>query len=60
MGAQTQLFRNYVDGPNIRLELPFHNNFADNYSIVAFADGYEQAGLQPVRIGPERSSPIGI
>jgi len=51
-GAQTQLFRNYVDGPNLRLELPFHNNFADNYSIVAFADGYEQAGLQPVRIGP--------
>jgi len=51
-GSQNQLFRNFVDGPNITLELPFHNNFADNYSIVAFADGYEQAGFQPVGIAP--------
>jgi hypothetical protein len=51
-GAQNQLFRDDVAGPNVKLELPFHNNFADNYSIVAFADGYEQAGFQPVRIGP--------
>jgi hypothetical protein len=51
-GAQNQLFRNYVIGPGVKFELPFHNNFADNYSIVAFADGYEQAGFQPVAIGP--------
>ncbi len=51
-GAQHQLFRDFVDGPNVTLELPFHNSFADNYSIVAFADGCEQAGFQPVRIGP--------
>src|SRR5580704_19204554 len=51
-GAQNQLFRNDVDGPSVKLELPFHNNFADDYSIVASADGYEQAGFQPVTIGP--------
>jgi hypothetical protein len=51
-GAQNQLFRDFVGAPNVSLELPFHNNFADNYSIVAFADGHEQAGFQPVRIGP--------
>lgn len=51
-GAQNQLFRNSVDAPNVTLQLPFHNNFTDDYSIVAFADGYEQAGFQPVRIGP--------
>jgi hypothetical protein len=51
-GAQNQLFRDYVNGPSVRMELPFHNNFADNYSIVAFVDGYEQAGFQPVTIGP--------
>ena len=51
-GAQNQLFRNYVNGPSVQLELPFHNNFADNYSIVAFVDKYEQAGFQPVAIGP--------
>jgi len=51
-GAQNQLFRNFVDGPSVRLELPFHNNFADNYAIVASADGYEQAGFQPVAVAP--------
>jgi hypothetical protein len=50
-GAQNQLYRNYVDGPSVQLELPFHNNFADNYSIISFAGGYEQAGFQPVTIG---------
>lgn len=51
-GAQNQLFRNFVDGPSIQFELPFHNNFADSYAVIAFADGYEQAGFQPVQIGP--------
>lgn len=51
-GAQNQLFRKYLAGPSFTLDLPFHNNFADNYSIVAWADGYEQAGFQPVSIGP--------
>ncbi len=52
-GAQNQLFRDYISGPSVALKLPFHNNFADNYSIVAWADGYEQAGFQPVTISPE-------
>lgn len=51
-GAQNQLFRDFIDGPTAKLELPFHNNFADNYAIIAFADGYEQAGFQPIAIGP--------
>jgi hypothetical protein len=59
-GAQNQLFRNYVNGPGVKLELPFHNNFADNYSIVAFADGYEQAGFQPVAIGPNAPDQLDL
>ena len=51
-GAQNQLFRDFVSGPSIALTLPFHNNFADNYSIVGWADGFEQSGFQPVHIGP--------
>jgi hypothetical protein len=51
-GAQNQLFRDFVRSSSVTLELPFHNNFADNYSIIAFADGHEQAGFQPVHIGP--------
>jgi len=59
-GAQNQLFRDYVNGPSVKLELPFHNNFADAYSIVAFADGYEQAGFQPVAIGPNAPAQLDL
>jgi hypothetical protein len=59
-GAQNQLFRDFVNGPSVQLELPFHNNFADNYSIVAFADGYEQAGFQPVAIGPNAPAQLDL
>jgi hypothetical protein len=51
-GAQNQLYRDYVGGPSVTLKLPFHNNFADNYSIVVWAKEYEQAGFQPVKISP--------
>ncbi len=57
-GAQNELFRSFVDAPSVKLELPFHNNFADNYTIVAFTDGFEQAGFQPVRVGP--NAPIEL
>ncbi len=59
-GAQNQLFRNFVNGPSIKLELPFHNNFTDKYSIVGFADGYEQAGFQPVAIGPNAPGQLDL
>jgi hypothetical protein len=59
-GAQNQLFRDFVNGPSVKLELPFHNNFADNYSIVTFADGYEQAGFQPVTIGPNAPGQLDL
>jgi hypothetical protein len=59
-GAQNQLLRDFVNGPSVQLELPFHNNFADNYAIVAFADGYEQAGFQPVAIGPNAPGQLDL
>jgi hypothetical protein len=59
-GAQNQLFRDFVNGPSIKLELPFHNNFADDYSIVAFTHGYEQAGFQPVAIGPNAPEQLDL
>jgi hypothetical protein len=30
--------------------LRFFNNFGDNYTVIAFADGYSQAGFTPVRL----------
>ena len=59
-GAQNQLFRDFVNGPSVKFELPFHNNFADNYSIVAFVDDHEQAGFQPVAIGPNAPAQLDL
>jgi hypothetical protein len=59
-GAQNQLFRDFVNGPSVKFELPFHNNFADNYSIVAFVDKHEQAGFQPVAIGPNAPAQLDL
>ncbi len=59
-GAQNLLFRKTVDGPSIDLELPFHNSPVDQYSIVAFVDGYEQAGFQPVAVSPNVHGSIDL
>ncbi|HEX4230725.1 MAG TPA: hypothetical protein VHZ07_18760 [Bryobacteraceae bacterium] len=59
-GAQNELLRQDIGGPNITLQLPVHNNFADNYTIIAFTDGYEQAGFQPVRIGPHAPQTLDL
>jgi hypothetical protein len=59
-GAQNQLFRNFVNSPSVTFEVPFHNNFADHYSIIAFADGYEQAGFQPVAIVPNAPGQLDL
>ncbi|HXM43011.1 MAG TPA: hypothetical protein VN924_17285 [Bryobacteraceae bacterium] len=51
-GAQNLLFRDYVAGPGKTFALPFHDDPDDDCSIVAFANGYQQAGFQPVTISP--------
>jgi len=52
-GNQQQVFRDYVDKPGLTLNgLPFHNNFGDNYTVVAWAKGYAQAGFTPVKVTP--------
>lgn len=59
-GAQNQLFRDFINGASTTFELPFHGNFADSYSVIAFASKYEQAGFQPVQIGPNASSQLDL
>ena len=50
-GNQKQLVADFFDKPNIFLQnLPFSDNLADNYTLIAFADGYQQAGFTPVPI----------
>jgi hypothetical protein len=50
-GNNSVLFRDYRS-PGAQFNLPFYDNFGDNYSVVAFANGYDQAGFTPVKCSP--------
>ncbi len=41
----------YASGTTFKV--PFYDNFGDNYTVVAFTDGYEQAGFTPVKCSPQ-------
>ena len=38
--------------PNTVFDVPFYDNFGDNYTALAFADGYNQAGFTPIACSP--------
>ena len=46
---QKQVFVGERKTPSISFVLPFHDNFLDTYAVIAFSDGYRQAGVTPVR-----------
>jgi hypothetical protein len=41
-------------------DVPFFDNFGDNYTVIAFRDGYEQAGFMPVKCSPDAPQTIDI
>src|ERR1035441_3362109 len=47
-GNQKQLLAKEIRLPSLKVtDLPFYNNFGDNYTVVVSADGYRQAGFTP-------------
>lgn len=49
-GNQTQRFRDYVKGNTTVFDLPCFGNFGDNYTVLVWAEGYQQAGFAPVAL----------
>jgi hypothetical protein len=49
-GNQTQHIRNYYPENDITFSLPFFDNFGDDYTVVVWAQGYQQAGFSPVEL----------
>ena len=50
-GNQNQVSADFHEGPSILFrDLPFYDNFGDNYTVIVSADGYIQAGFTPVRL----------
>ena len=52
-GNQKQWVRKEVATPSLKATgLPFFDNFGDNYCVLAYADGFQQAGFVPVKLSP--------
>lgn len=58
-GNAKQLERNYF-ASGTTFHLPFYDNAGDNFTVLAFADGYQQAGFTPVRCSPELPQTLDI
>ena len=50
-GNQKQILNQFYTVPNILVEgLPIYNNFGDNYTVLASAKGYKDAGFTPIKM----------
>ena len=59
-GFQKQFRRDFFRGPQLLFDVPFFNNLGDNYTVIAFADGYKQAGFSPVKISANLQQTIDL
>jgi hypothetical protein len=52
-GNKKQVHRDFHEQPSISFQnLPVFDNFGDNYTFLASADHYQDAGFSPVKISP--------
>jgi hypothetical protein len=60
-GNQKQVHRDHHSASSIVFkDLPFSNNFIDNYTVVASASKHEQVGFTPVPISPQMLAPVDL
>jgi hypothetical protein len=59
-GNRTQQIRDYYEANDITFDLPFFDNFGDNYTVVVWAKGYRQAGFTPVMLSEQYLKTLDI
>jgi hypothetical protein len=59
-GTQVQRVRNFFDDSQIDFDLPFFDNFGDDYGAVVWADGCQQAGFMPVALSDQFSKTLDV
>jgi hypothetical protein len=59
-GNRTQHIRDYYPENDITFDLPFFDNFGDDYSVVVWAEGYKQAGFVPVTLSDQYLKTLDI
>ena len=52
-GFRTQVYRDSDRGASVSFQVPFYDNQGDDYTIIAYADKYTQAGYFPVKVSAE-------
>lgn len=51
--SQKELVNRFFKTSSIRFEFPFQDNFDDNYTVLASASGFRDAGFTPVKTSPD-------
>lgn len=59
-GNQKQLASPEKPVSSIDFQLPFYDNFGDNYRVIVFTNGYQQAGYTPVKLSPESPATLDL
>jgi len=59
-GNQTQQIRQYYPENDITFDLPFFDNFGDYYTVVVWANGYQQAGFTPIQLSESYLTTLDI
>lgn len=52
-GNQKQLASPQTPVSSLDFNVPFYDNFGDNYRVIVFADHYQQSGYVPVKLSPQ-------
>lgn len=58
-GHKKQFFRDTTTG-SAKFHVPFHDNAGDDYTVIAHAEGYRQAGFFPVRVSRRFDAAIDL
>lgn len=59
-GNQKQLFREFIPTNTKPFDLPFYDNFGDNYRVIVSADDYRDAGFVPVVLSDQYTRTLDI
>jgi hypothetical protein len=60
-GNQKQVKLVHRKSPSVFFKgLPFHDNFGDDYTVIASADGFRQAGFTPAKLHPSRVTVVDL
>ena len=60
-GNQKQIYAQDETKPSVYFkDLPFYDNFGDNYTVVISSDDYRQAGFTPIKLSPTISSRLDL